>query len=104
MGLRLTVLQLVQAIGISFNLILMHNSRPADTSWQSNLNDMNNVPLQFVSSNMSVPSSAIEFAYPKHFMPRRKNGPASAPPPTQDDADSLSVAEIPKNNSPQSTT
>ncbi|KAJ7117469.1 hypothetical protein C8R44DRAFT_879032 [Mycena epipterygia] len=97
---------LVQAIGISFNLIIIHNSLPAESSWQSNLNDLNNVPLQFVSSNMSIPGSAIEFAYPKHFMPRRKNRPASVPAPTQvqDDADSLSVAEIPKNHSQQSIT
>ncbi|KAJ7314397.1 hypothetical protein DFH08DRAFT_430380 [Mycena albidolilacea] len=67
---------LVQVIGISFNLIVIHNRPRSQTSF---LSELNSVPLQFTSSNLSVPASAIEFAYPKHFMPRRKNRFAGEP-------------------------
>ncbi|KAJ7175889.1 hypothetical protein C8R46DRAFT_1249874 [Mycena filopes] len=80
---------LVQIIGISFNLIVIHNRPRPEPSF---LADLNAVPLQFVSSNMSIPGSAIEFAYPKHFMPRRKR-PASVPVP-EDFGSKSSLEEI----------
>ncbi|KAJ7509693.1 hypothetical protein B0H11DRAFT_1960698 [Mycena galericulata] len=77
---------LVQAIGISFNLILIHNHPGAEISSQSS--NLNNVPLQVFHSNMSTPGSAIEFAYPKHFMPRRKNpSPPNTASTQQEDRD-----------------
>ncbi|KAF8217038.1 hypothetical protein K438DRAFT_1798198 [Mycena galopus ATCC 62051] len=60
---------LVPMIGIAFNLVIIHNRPRPQTSC---LTELNSVPLQFTSSNLSVPASAIEFAYPKNFMPRRK--------------------------------
>jgi len=85
---------LVQIIGISFNLIVIHNRPRPEPSF---LADLNSVPLQFVSSNLSIPGSAIEFAYPKHFMPRRKR-PASTPA-AEDFGSKLSVEEIPQTHS-----
>ncbi|KAJ7763658.1 hypothetical protein DFH07DRAFT_812685 [Mycena maculata] len=74
---------LVQVIGISFNLIVIRDRPQTEPS----LSDLNSVPLQFVSSNMSVTGSAIEFAYPKKFMPRRKNpGRSPTATATQEDA------------------
>jgi len=90
---------LVQIIGISFNLIVIRNSPPINTS-ESSLSNLNGMPLQFVSSNMSMSGSAIEFAFPKSFMPRRKIRPSSAP--AQDDIGTLSIPELPHNHSQQS--
>jgi len=92
---------LVQMIGISFNLIIIHNRPRPETSSQT---DLNSVPLQFTSSNLSVPGSAIEFAYPKHFMPRRKNRPTTEPAKEDISQCSLSpsTAGIPQNHSQQS--
>ncbi|KAK7024935.1 hypothetical protein R3P38DRAFT_2951847 [Favolaschia claudopus] len=95
---------LVQSIGISFNLVVIHN-RPRSNHHPSFLAELNSVPLQFTSSNLSVPASAIEFAYPKHFTPRRKN---PVPPAdieiahTKEDISQSSlapsIAAIPQNN------
>ncbi|KAJ6620665.1 hypothetical protein B0H10DRAFT_2021349 [Mycena sp. CBHHK59/15] len=72
---------LVQIIGITFNLIIIrslsHHCGAEDALSRSNLNA---VPLQFVSSTISQPGSAIEFAYPKNFMPRRNKLPPSPSP------------------------
>ncbi|KAJ6481236.1 hypothetical protein C8R47DRAFT_1135101 [Mycena vitilis] len=89
---------LVQVIGISFNVVIIHNRPRPETS---SLAQLNSVPLQFTSSNMSVPASAIEFAYPKQFTPRRKNWPASEA--VQEDSNSLTQSTgISQNHSQQS--
>ncbi|KAJ6582034.1 hypothetical protein B0H19DRAFT_522575 [Mycena capillaripes] len=91
---------LVPIIGISFNLAIVHSRPRLETS---SLSELNSVPLQFTSSNMSVPASAIEFAFPKHFMPRRKNFPDSQA--VQEDIGSLgihSAGSIPQSHSQQS--
>ncbi|KAJ7250459.1 hypothetical protein B0H12DRAFT_1120496 [Mycena haematopus] len=87
---------LVQIIGISFNLTIIHNRPRPQTS------ELNSVPLQFTSSNLSVPGSAIEFAYPKHFMPRRKNRATTTEPMKEDNELSPGALEIPHNHSQQS--
>ncbi|KAJ6480866.1 hypothetical protein C8R45DRAFT_1003947 [Mycena sanguinolenta] len=85
---------LVQIIGISFNLIIIYN-RPRPQG--SSLNELNSVPLQFTSSNSSVPGSAIEFAYPKHFNPRHKN--KATPTEPKEDGDLPQDTGIPQNHS-----
>ncbi|CAK5267315.1 unnamed protein product [Mycena citricolor] len=74
---------LVQVIGISFNLIVIQNRQRPDNSFEST---MNNYPLQFTSSN-SLHGSAIEFAYPKNFQPKRTRQASEA-----EDADACEVA------------
>ncbi|KAF7357028.1 hypothetical protein MVEN_01039400 [Mycena venus] len=94
---------LVQMIGISFNLIIIQNRPRPQTSSQLDLN--NSVPLQFTSSNMSVPGSAIEFAYPKYFTPRRKTRPTSGLAKEEvisQSSLSPDTAGIPQNHSQQS--
>ncbi|KAF7370222.1 hypothetical protein MSAN_00653000 [Mycena sanguinolenta] len=89
---------LVQIIGISFNLVIIYNQpRPQ----RSSLDELNSVPLQFTSTNSSVPGSAIEFAYPKHFNPRRKNK-TTPTEPVKEDGDLSPDTGIPKNHSQQS--
>jgi len=94
---------LVQATGISFNLMILRN-RPYDDISESadSLSNLNGLPLQFVSSNMSMPGSAIEFAFPKHFMPRRKTKFRPATAPALGDAGELSPSDLPHNHSSQS--
>ncbi|KAJ7742831.1 hypothetical protein B0H16DRAFT_1463913 [Mycena metata] len=74
---------LVHIVGIAFNLIIIHNhSHTVETASRAQLD---NAPLRIISSNrtQSAPPSAIEFAYPKQFVPRRKN--QLARPPAQED-------------------
>ncbi|KAJ7020630.1 hypothetical protein C8F04DRAFT_1196461 [Mycena alexandri] len=95
---------LVQIIGIAFNLIIIHNHSHAAKASQAQLND---VELQIISSNrtQSVPASAIEFAYPKQFVPQHKHQPTRAPGPTQEDNGSSGILGILQNSesSQQST-
>ncbi|KAJ7464482.1 hypothetical protein FB451DRAFT_1561762 [Mycena latifolia] len=93
---------LVQAIGISFNLMIIHN-RPRTGACESTQSNMNGVPLQFTST-MSVAGSAIEFAYPKYWMPRRKNrSPAGASAQVDSrDTGALGTLEIPHSHSQHS--
>ncbi|KAJ6592322.1 hypothetical protein DFH09DRAFT_1137088 [Mycena vulgaris] len=92
---------LVIVIGISFNLIVARNLPQSDAD--ESLSHLNNLPLQFVSSNMSVPGSAIEFAYPKHYMPRRSKTRPPSPPAQEGTGAALRVAEAtPTNHSRQS--
>ncbi|KAJ7097276.1 hypothetical protein B0H15DRAFT_797951 [Mycena belliarum] len=90
---------LVQIIGITFNLIIIRNRPQTDIS-DATRSNLNGVPLHLVSSNMSVSGSAIEFAYPKHFTPRRKNQTSTSP--VQGDLNAPSVPEISHNHSQQS--
>jgi len=90
---------LVQAIGISFNLMIIR-TLPTETS-ESSLSNLNGVPLQFVPSNISAPGSAIEFALPKHFIPRRKDRSVLAPAPAPGDGVGLAVSEATHNHSQQ---
>jgi len=89
---------LVQTIGIAFNLVIIRNRPRTDLlSYEAR---MNSVPLQFVSSHsLSVPGSTIEFAFPKHFNPRRKNRPVNA---SVGDISSPSIVEVPQTQSQQS--
>ncbi|KAJ7625646.1 hypothetical protein FB45DRAFT_70013 [Roridomyces roridus] len=80
-----TIDMLIEAIGITFNLIVIYN-RPRVEEPPSFEARMNNTPLQYVSSTISGPGSAIEFAYPKNFTPRRKR-PASTAAPQEDKGD-----------------